>query len=59
MEVWIGSQQGMKDEMTELVGWSRADVSERGTDAAYDIAYDRIFYEALLGEAIEEGLESE
>src|SRR5215472_9802776 len=59
LKVWIGSRHGMKDEMAALVGWNRADVPELGTNAAYDIAYDRIYYEALLGEPLEEGLESD
>ena len=57
--IWVGSKHGMKDEMTKLVGWNRPDVPELGTNAAYDIAYDRIFYEALLGEPLEEGSESD
>jgi hypothetical protein len=50
MDVWIGRRTGMKDEMTALVGWSRKDNPELGTIEAYNLSYDKIFYEALLGE---------
>jgi hypothetical protein len=51
-DVWYGrgSQDGLKAEMKALVGWSRKDNRELGTNEAYDVAYDRIFYEGLLGE---------
>jgi hypothetical protein len=52
--LWIGQGcDGMKDEMTALVGWGRKDSPELGTNEAYDVAYEKIFYEALLGEVPE------
>jgi hypothetical protein len=56
IDVWIGSRHGMKDEVTALVGWDRKDSTELGTNEAYDIAYDKIFYEGLLGENAETGV---
>jgi len=55
LDVWIGRGRwdGMKDEMKGLVGWERKDIAELVTNEAYDVAYDRIFYEALLGETPE------
>jgi len=52
-DIWIGSRTGMKDEMLGLVGWHRKDSPELATDEAYNIAYDKIFYEGLLGEDLE------
>jgi hypothetical protein len=53
LDVWIGSRRGMKDEMMELVGWSRKDKPALATDEAYNVAYDKIYYEGLLGEVPE------
>jgi hypothetical protein len=55
LDVWIGSgyRDGIKAEMVELVGWNRRDRPELATNEAYDIAYDKIYYEALLGEELE------
>ena len=51
LDVWIGRWHGMKDELVELVGWSRKDNPQLGTTEAYDLCYDKIYYEGLLGES--------
>jgi len=48
LEVWY-RWGGMRDWLVGLVGWSRKDNPELATCAAYDIAYDKIFFEALCG----------
>lgn len=50
LDLWIGPRSGMKDEMTALVGWGRRDNPRLATSEAYDLAYDKIYYEALLGD---------
>jgi hypothetical protein len=53
IDVWIGSRHGMNDDLVALVGWSRKDKPELATNEAYDIAYDKIYFEGLLGEQLE------
>ncbi len=54
LDVWYGrGRYGMKDELTALVGYRRKDIPELGTNAAYDLAYDKI-YCALTGEKEEQ-----
>lgn len=49
-DIWYGCER-MGDEFDELVGWSRKkDSAELGTSEAYDMAFDKILYETLLGE---------
>jgi hypothetical protein len=52
LDVWIGRGRGggMKDDLMALVGWNRKPHPELGTDEAYNLAYDKLFYETLLGE---------
>lgn len=56
LDVWIGHGgcEGMKAELVRLVGWSRKDSPELGTNQAYDLAYDKIYSEALCGEELED-----
>jgi len=51
-----GSHDGMKDKLKELVGWRRKNSAELGTCEAYDLAYDKVFYEALCGGTWKTGL---
>ena len=53
IDVWGGPNHGMKDDMKGLVGPSATKEPSLGIWEAYDIAYDKIYFEAMLGETIE------
>ena len=46
-EVWYGSGDdgGVKEKLSELVGWDREPDPVLGSEEAYDVAYESLYHE--------------